>query len=107
MASTVSLTPAGWFDSLPPINPPDFQEKHPGWCLRHYAPAVRLHGNHIGATIQLARTVVGLIKAALPEGSTVTTGQITEYLGQHSEPACCLAGDELMYEIWSHWLPRT
>lgn len=94
-----------WFDTLTPIDPPGFEDQHPGWCRRHYAPAVRLHGNPTGASLHLARTVIRLIRGQIPAGTTVTNGQITEYLTATREPGCCLAGDDRMYRIWSNWLP--
>ena len=103
-----TMTPARWFDTLEPIDPPAFDQKHPGWCTRHYAPAVRLGGSWVGATIQLFRDLFTAVRLALPPGVTVTAGQFTAFMWEDPGlgPACCVLGDEQMYRLWVRWLPR-
>lgn len=100
-----TMTPARWFDTLKPIDPPGFAAEHPDWCRRHYAPAIRLHGNPTGAGLQLTGAVIRLIRSRLPAGVTMSAAQFMEHRAELG-PACCIAGDEQMYRIWSRWLPR-
>lgn len=102
-----------WFDTLTPIDPPGFADDHPGWCTRHMAPAVRLGGNDRGATLQLGATVVSLVRAKLPTGWSMSASEIMRQLAARDadgnlllEPACCIAGDDLMYALWQSWLPK-
>jgi hypothetical protein len=109
----VPVVPAAWFDAITPIDPPRFTDEHPGWCTRHYAPAIRLGGDGIGATLQLRTQVLTAIQqAASPRlgRGTLTAGTVTEFLAAHQadgrvEPDCCILGDEAVYLIWSKWMP--
>jgi hypothetical protein len=103
---TIHVDATAWFDTLKPINPPRFDDQHPNWCTRHYAPAIRLHGDGTGVSLDLAKQIVDLIRPQLPAARPITNGQILEYL-RTAGPWCCIAGDDRMYTIWARWLPAT
>jgi hypothetical protein len=99
---------AAWFDALPPIDPPGFENDHPGWCRRHYAPAVRLGGNQRGATMALGAQLMVLVREQVTaRGAQFTAVTFTEFVDSHPEfgAACCILGDDRMYTIWGNWLP--
>jgi hypothetical protein len=99
---------AAWFDALPPIDPPGFENDHPGWCRRHYAPAVRLGGNQCGATMALVAQLMVLVRDQVTaRGAQFTAAAYTEFMDSNPEfgAACCIIGDDRMYTIWANWLP--
>jgi hypothetical protein len=102
------LTATEWFDRLDPVNPPDFTATHPGWCLRHWAPAVRLDGNGRGAGIQLSGMFLMQLRrdsrGKLPRNATLTPAVIAE-VKTRIGPECCYVGDDVMRRIWSRWIP--
>jgi hypothetical protein len=104
----VAVDAARWFDTLKPIDPPHLEREHPGWCPRHYAPAIRLGGNWVCATLQLSRDLFRSVRLALPHGVTVSAGQFTAFMWEHPElgPSCCILGDDHMRKLWANWLPR-
>jgi hypothetical protein len=85
-----------WFNAFDPVDPPDFAVKHPGWCRRHYAPAIRLDLDEAAAAAQLTTVVIALCRARAPE----LTGR--EVLAQLNGMAwCCIAEDARVRKIWT------
>jgi hypothetical protein len=97
----VAVDTTVWFDTLPPIHPPRFAAEHPSWCTRHWAPAVRLHADGTGASMQLYQMVRRLLGSHDPKPTPAQVRQWQATAG----PVCCILGDDLMYAIWAPWLP--
>lgn len=92
---------ADWFGLLDPIDPPGWDQGR-GWCLRHYAPVVRLGGNEVGASLEVARLAVAKVRAENP--GVPFTWALPRVLAGRA--ACCYLGDEQMMMIWARWIPR-
>jgi hypothetical protein len=93
------LTPAGWFDQFPPDPAMD---EHPVWCGRHWGPCPALGADGQGAATELARIWVTELG---PKGSYSPAAMARKI--KAAGRICCLAGDDRMFELWSHWLPAS
>jgi hypothetical protein len=95
------VTPTEWFNLMPPtvadlVWPDDAQ-----MCPRHWAPCPVLSYNGIGMVTELVQI---WLKELAPKGSysKVTRNRQLAEAGH----ICCTLGDDRMYDLWLHWVPR-
>lgn len=87
-----------WFDQFG--SKLDKIHENEQWCARHWAPAL-FGGNGVGASVEMMQTFV---EEVAPDAKT--PGALEARLHAIGR-VCCTLGDEMMYEIWGHWLAAT
>lgn len=94
------LSPTEWFDQFPPLKEGVVWPVSSQWCARHWSPCPILHGNGIGASLELNKIFVD----EMFTGNDFSADEMNRQMIAAS-PLCCKLGDERMFKLWAHWPP--
>jgi hypothetical protein len=91
-----------WFDRLPAVDPPGWNDKE-GWCLRHWAPLATIPdlGQREAAKRLASLDLMGVFAAKVRRDVAplpVPAHHLAALLQFHA-PVCCYCGDDLVAQV--------